>query len=928
MEKERKPICSLSKMIQKKRFPVTSAIRTFGNYGEQIMLELENCIAYLPKRFNNRLSDEDISNLHKCCFEVVGPFGYSSFQVDFHLKPEFEEEQVEEQGVQPQQQQQPLNLDEEASTSAHAQQIQQQQQQSSQLYTTKGYITPNSTREICKIVKIDTNCASVPAGLDHVGNHLDLATTLRSELAAISCKRDRLVIELAESKSALVSKESECESLRAQAARQSALIGSLQSRLQTAENREHSIQSRCDSTISTIQREKRCVDEKSKELICKINELESRLTQEETQKEHAKDHLQELIRKLSACFLMDICDAQHLSPDCIINRAEEIMAELHRTKSKIASTCDTLSSCESELLNLKTIANSDKQRLTAQLEVSHNHHHELENRLRQLERDLQIARDRLTESEITGEKMREELRGFESRCHRFQSNMDRSQTDRMQFLRSLASLLNIPEPCETLIKEKIREILNENQTQHTQLHSLRDQLNSESCKLKEIQETSQCRLRNEETMKAEIEERLERTLAELHDIRQEHMGLSEFLVRLARAISWSECTSPPAPGTDTNIMAESLLEKAERMAAHHDHHSHSPEKVCCDHGSHHHSHAHIHGKLRREKSCHDISIKESSSMYQLQRRVRVLREQVQRRDLHLELLKRKLAIIEDGARGKCILQGERDDAVCRAKKASKQVDKLTAQLVDAKSQIAEARAQLAEAVEYKITALERARKIDELTGQICDLEEEKTRLTAQLSALKERMKTCAESSQNRRCRDEALINSLRDDISQMQGQLSDANHRLSHLQSFRTSVARTLHLRDLPETDLLHRLQTLCSAHQEFTLLSRRFESASPVGDHPCPRYDDAIPPTTHCRPLRSSSPGPPCVTSTTATRHERSSSTLQSSRHKAHYRSLSRGRLGLGLGDTIDCEEHSRGREHCHDGHHFDETYEFSKKY
>lgn len=253
----------------------------------------------------------------------------------------------------------------------------------------------------------------------------------------------------------------------AQATRQSALSGSLQSRLQAAENREHSIQSRCDSTINTIQREKRCIDDKSKELICKINELESNLAQEESQKEHAKAHLQDLIRKLSSCFSMDVCDPNHLSPECIINRAEEIMAELHRTKSKIASTCETLSSCETELLNLKTIANSDKQRLNAQLEVSHNHHHELENRCRQLERDLQIARDRLTESEITGDKMREELRGFESRCHRLQNNLDRLQTDRMQFLRSLASLLSLPEPCETLIKDKIRDILNENQNQHT-----------------------------------------------------------------------------------------------------------------------------------------------------------------------------------------------------------------------------------------------------------------------------------------------------------------------------------------------------------------------------------------------------------------------------------------------------------------------------
>lgn len=90
-------------------------------------------------------------------------------------------------------------------------------------------------------------------------------------------------------------------------------------------------------------------------------------------------------------------------------------------------------------------------------------------------------------------------------------------------------------------------------------------------------------------------------------------------------------------------------------------------------------------------------------------------------------------------------------------------------------------------------------------------------------------------------------------------------------------MARLLHLRDIPHSSLLQRLQALCHAHQvsqthcftesesnkdrlnrfkEFTMLSRRYESVSPVGDHPCPRYEtDLVPPTTHCRPL-SSSPG------------------------------------------------------------------------
>ncbi|XP_058980874.1 coiled-coil domain-containing protein 170-like [Musca domestica] len=709
---------------------------------------------------------------------------------------------------------------------------------------------------------LDNSCGNAT---DHHHN-IDLVTTLRSEIAALSYKKERLSSELSETKASLCSRESEVENLRAQAARQTALISSLQSRLHASENREESVQQRCDSTIQTIQREKRSADERSKELLSKIQHLETHLANEEAQKEQARNQLCDFLKRLSICLGMEACDSATLTTDCVIARGEELMTELQRTKAKLASTCDTLSSCENELSNLKSLSNIEKQRLTAQLDSTTNHEHELESRCRQYERDLHLNRDRLTESEINAEKLKEELRGFESRCHRLQSNLDRVQSDRLSFLRSLANTLNIPEPCETLIKDKTREILNDNKAMHSQIHSLREQISCEHSKLKETQETTQCRLRNEEAQKCELEERLEKCHAEIHSLRNDHLGLSEFLQRLAKALHFGECSTPPALGTDTNIMAESLLERAERLAADHhhlvdhghNHHHHLPhirsaEKGCCDH----HHHVHATTKLRRERSCHDIPLKETTStLYNLQRKVRVLKEQVQRRDLHLELLKRKLAIIEDGARGKCVLQGERDEAVCRAKKASKAVDKLTAQLADARTQIAEAKAQLAEAAEYKITALERARKIDDLTNQLCDLEEEKTRLMAQVSSLKEHLESMEESNRNRRCRDETLINSLRDDLEHVQSQLTDANHRLSLLQNFRTSVARTLHLRDLPETDLLQRLQALCSAHQEFTMLSKRYETASPIGDHPCPRFDDPVPPSSHCRPPRYDSGG------------------------------------------------------------------------
>lgn len=89
-------------------------------------------------------------------------------------------------------------------------------------------------------------------------------------------------------------------------------------------------------------------------------------------------------------------------------------------------------------------------------------------------------------------------------------------------------------------------------------------------------------------------------------------------------------------------------------------------------------------------------------MYSLQRRVRVLREQVQRRDLHLELLRRKLALLEDGARGKCIVQNERDEALSRARRTTKQAERTAQQLIEAKAQLSELKSQLADAADFKV----------------------------------------------------------------------------------------------------------------------------------------------------------------------------------------------------------------------------------
>lgn len=181
----------------------------------------------------------------------------------------------------------------------------------------------------------------------------------------------------------------------------------------------------------------------------------------------SRGQLQDLIRRLCVCLSIDICDATSLSPEAVIAKAGEIVAELQRMRTKLTTNLDALHNCEAELLATRTGSCNDKQRLQQQVESLQSHIQDLETRCRQSERDLQLTRDRLTESETGGDKLREELRGFESRCCRLQKTIDRLQNDRLQYLRNLATVVTVPEPCEALIKDKVRDLINENQALQT-----------------------------------------------------------------------------------------------------------------------------------------------------------------------------------------------------------------------------------------------------------------------------------------------------------------------------------------------------------------------------------------------------------------------------------------------------------------------------
>lgn len=244
---------------------------------------------------------------------------------------------------------------------------------------------------------------------DHLSHSIDLVTTLRSELAALTYKRDRLMNELADTKGGLCAKENECETLRAQGARQSALIMSLQQRLQATETREKNLHMRSEQTSNTLQREKRGLEEKVKEMCSKQRRLELDLASEESLRDQAKSQFADLIRKLGCVLGMDVSDSSHITPECVLTKTNDVVNELQRLRSKLASTCEGLTTCEAELHSLRNASGTERSHLTAQIESLKTITTGLEARCKSTERDLQLTRDRLTETDMGADKLRGEL---------------------------------------------------------------------------------------------------------------------------------------------------------------------------------------------------------------------------------------------------------------------------------------------------------------------------------------------------------------------------------------------------------------------------------------------------------------------------------------------------------------------------------------
>ncbi|XP_054261077.1 coiled-coil domain-containing protein 170-like isoform X2 [Macrosteles quadrilineatus] len=694
----------------------------------------------------------------------------------------------------------------------------------------------------------------------------DMCTTLRSELAALQYKRDRLLSELQEMKGQLRSRDqraaelsAETEQLKEQAARQNAIIASLRRRIQELEEKERTLTLTCGRTenaLTTLTRESRHHEDRARDLERQVARLELECHSEEREKTTARHNLGDFVRRLSTALGTE--GPEPTSQEGLIHKASELVQETSRLRNRSANLADTLSSVEVELRSCRDAlerALADRDELqrqeachTAEIDRLRQEKENLEVQKHCLERDLQELKERynsvsrqlgtatgdIAAKEVQICNLRDDLKQREEKGQRLQNEL-------RHLLESLAILLSTPcrfvESQECAVKDRIRELLNDNKDKSSQLDHLKDKVSALKSQVHGLQESldlANVRIRNLEDDKSTVSSRLHNTEAQLssceavkENLRRDKVIFVTFLDRLARALNMDEISKE----VGVDLQTESLLMRAEQLTRLES--DKLIDKLLLSY-----PYCTTIPRLKRERSCCYPRC-ESAVVYQLQRRVRTLRDQLQRRDLHLDLLRRKLNLHEDHCKVRSLLEAERDDANQRVKKLVKQADKLQLDLNDARAEIRDLKLQLGEAADYKTTAIERARKIEELQKRLLDSEVLRTRCTRKVNLLKDQVKTTSDTLEHEKHMCDRTKSMLIEDLAKIKADLSDTLRRENSLNSFRSSVVSLLGLETTcPDYEIIGRLTKVMNAYREFSSVSRR--------------YDDPVLPHVHVSPRRS----------------------------------------------------------------------------
>ncbi|XP_063885641.1 coiled-coil domain-containing protein 170-like [Scylla paramamosain] len=651
---------------------------------------------------------------------------------------------------------------------------------------------------------------------------------LRSDLAGMTVKVERLEQQVRDGQAGVAARDARITELtrqldahRQEHARQAATIVTLRQKLQEEEACTVSLrasQRRKEYTVGALTRENRQHADRISELECRLKtHLEEREAAEQ-RSEMSYKRLMELVRVVTSSLSLGDLDPQDAHEKLSI-RLAELVQDCARLRSEMARLTEELEQREGEASSARqTVARlvnelEDEKRSVEELNVAivdyRKETDDLRTKLRAAEEEAKSVRERLHNTNKSYNTTLEELHAAERNLQQAKDESVVTEHRRQQteaegrgFLTTVAALLSCPEnrvaPEQQAITDRIQGLVAANREAAEHVERLTSQVTSlgeQSRRHTELYETAVRRGRQTEADLHTLSARCRQLEADqgAAEASREHLiigkeKMERTLGRVVEALGLAEM------GKEVTNDVEMIVCRCQQLV-----------------------------KLEGEKI-----VDKTTTVYQLQRKVKSLREAVERKDLHVDMLRRKLALTEDAARASRQLEEERDDVIAKYKRQCRLVERLNAETSESRLQLRDMKAQLAQAAEDKGRATQTQKKVEELTAKVNELDAIRSRQQKKISHLKEQVKAQGEHVLEERRLSEAGLESVTQELALAKQAFRDVTRREKQLSEFRRTVVELLGADGEPgvegDYEAICRLERLVGAHKELNDLSRRLD--------------------------------------------------------------------------------------------------------
>ncbi|XP_037675509.1 coiled-coil domain-containing protein 170 isoform X2 [Choloepus didactylus] len=656
----------------------------------------------------------------------------------------------------------------------------------------------------------------VPDTREQLNHYRNVAENARSELAATLVKFECVQTELQDLRSKMHSKEVSCQELKAEMesykennARKSSLLTSLRDRVLELEEESAALSSakmRAEITAHTVIKE-------NQELKKKVIELEEKVQKCLKENEENKNQVsrncrkqEEFLAQLRGSLDLDK-DEKALDEDLIL-KLREVCKENAFMKGHIITLEETINVHEMEakasretIMRLVSEVNREQKKAASCLEEKDKLNQALLTAVEAketLEREVKLFQERLLAGQRVWDAQKQEL----SCLKKSFSELERNQKDSLQeavasqsqyasFREKIADLLrgslSMTRSTEDSILEKIREMGSQEESRkrmvsqlEAQISNLVEQLGDETG----LHQKTLQRAQKAENKLETLQDQLTHLEGELvsGDVLRDNLNFEKqkFLDQLSEKMKLDQMAAEL--GFDMRL--DVVLARAEQL-------------------------------VRLESRA---LIENKSIAYNLQRKLKTQKERLESKELHMNLLRQKIAQLEEEKQTRTALAMERDEASLTVRKLQKKVERLQKELSVCRELNTELKAKLADTSELKIKTLEQSKAIEDLNKSRDKLEKMKEKAEKKLISVKSELDTTEHEAKEDKERARSMIEVVTSEIKTLKKSLEEAEKREKLLADFREVVSQMLGLNvtslALPDYEIIKCLEKLIHSHQ------------------------------------------------------------------------------------------------------------------